>query len=394
MAGKVTTFDHDPRRPYWPIGFMAPAVAPLLLGMHLLGANQWIVAALPIVLLFGIAPFADHLIGRDYRNVTRETARKLAADPYYRRLMRATVPAYAVGILAAAVLVSMAPFTVLQWLVFTVGIAFVHSLMVLVAHELGHARSARDRSIARFALSLIAYGHFGVEHNVNHHLKVATPDDPASARYNESIYRFALREMPGVFLGAVECERKRLARRGKGFWTIENELVGNWAMSLLIAGLLTILLGPAVLAFFALHSLVTWFSITMANYTAHYGLLRRMVDGRREPCRPEHSWSSGFLFSNLLFLNLQRHSDHHANAQRPYQVLSYLPGTPELPAGIPGLFCMMLVPPLWFRVMNPRLLDAVGHDPSRINFSSAADARRMGAPSFSLPGRPASGSEA
>lgn len=375
---KVTICRADPRRAFWPVGFLAPAIAPLLLGLWLLDVNPWVLAAAPVVLLFGIAPVADHLIGRDYRNIAPDVARKLAADRYYRRLMHAIVPAYALGIVAASALVTLADFTVAQWLVFTVGIAFVHSLIVLVAHELGHARDPRDRFMARFALSVIAYGHFGVEHNIGHHLRVATPDDPASARYNESIYRFALREMPGVMRGAIETERRRLARRGLGWWSRENELLGIWGMTLLFLALLAGLFGFGVLLFFAVHSLVTWFSITMANYTAHYGLLRRMVDGRREPCRPEHSWSSGFLFSNLLFFNLQRHADHHANAQRPFQVLAFVENTPELPAGIPGLFCMMLVPPLWFRVMNRRLHAAVDHDPSRINFRNGAEAARFG----------------
>ena len=227
--------------------------------------------------------------------------------------------------------------------------------------------------MARLALALIAYGHFGVEHNVGHHKKVATPEDPASARFNESIYRFAVREMPGVFSGAMEKERNRLQRRGLQWWSVQNELLRSWALSAAFLLVLIFAFGAWVIAFFAVHSLVAWFSITMANYTAHYGLLREMIDGRREPCQPKHSWSSSFLFSNLLFFNLQRHSDHHANAHRPFHTLSHLENTPQLPAGIPGLFCMMLIPPIWFRVMNPRLMEVVGHAPSRINFCKPED---------------------
>ncbi|MDF1737289.1 MAG: alkane 1-monooxygenase [Minwuia sp.] len=368
---RVTLHRTDPRRSFWPIGFLAPAIAPLLLLAQELGANSWLLAALPLLLLFGVAPVADHLIGRDYRNLAPDAARKLTADPYYRRLMHAIVPSYALGLLAACALFARADFSPVQGLLFTVGIAYVHSLLVLVAHELGHARAGRDRLLARLALALIGYGHFGVEHNVNHHLKVATRDDPASSRYGESIYRFALREIPGTLRGAIAVERRRLQRRGQRWWNTGNELLGNWAMTLVLVTVLVVLFGPVILPFFVLHGLVAWFSITMANYTAHYGLHRRMTDGKREACGPQHSWSSGFLFSNLLFFNLQRHSDHHANAQRPFQSLSYIENTPELPAGIPGLFCMMLIPPLWFRIMNPRLLAAVDHDPARINFSNA-----------------------
>ena len=377
---RVTIHETDPRRRFWPIGFLAPAVAPLLLLAQHLGVDEWLLAALPLLLLFGVAPVADHLIGRDYRNLSRDAARRLAADPYYRRLMHAIVPSYAIGLFAACALFARADFSLVQALLFTVGIAYVHSLLVLVAHELGHARAARDRLLARFALALIGYGHFGVEHNINHHLTVATRADPASSRYGESIYRFALREIPGTFRGAIAAERRRLQRRGLHWWSMQNELLGNWAMSLALVAVLLALFGPVILPFFMLHGLVAWFSITMANYTAHYGLHRRIINGRREPCGPEHSWSSGFLFSNLLFFNLQRHADHHANAQRPFQSLSYIEDTPELPAGIPGLFCMMLVPPVWFRVMNPRLLAAVDHDPTRINFRDPAQAETVRAP--------------
>lgn len=376
---EITAFNFDPRRALWPVGFIAPALAPFLLILNLLGVSPWLIAIAPLVLLFGIAPIADYAIGRDCRNVSPEVIQVLENDPYYRRLMHFIVPGYGFGVLAAAALATNASFTALQWVLFTVGMGFIHSLIVLVAHELGHARSAFDRAMAQLALSLVAYGHFGIEHNTGHHMKVATPDDPASSRYNESIYQFALREIPGVFFGAFAAEKEYLKRRGHGWWSIKNELLKSWGATIIFSLALTALFGSSVLLFLTLHSLVTWFSITMANYTAHYGLLRRLVGSRREPCRPEHSWSSSFLFSNLLFFNLQRHSDHHANAQRPFQTLSHLDNTPELPAGIPGLFCMMLVPPIWFRVMNPRLHDYVGHDPDRINFRSAAEARSFAA---------------
>lgn len=371
---ETKVFHFDPRRSLWPLGFIPPAIAPLLLIVSLLDISPWVLAATPLVLLFGIAPVIDHLIGRDRRNLSPEAIRTLADDPYYRRLMHGIVPAYAIGVLAAATLATQAPFSGLQWLMFTVGIAYVHSLIVLVAHELGHARSATDRMMARLALALVAYGHFGAEHNIEHHQKVATPDDPASARYNESIYRFALRELPGVFLGALSLEKSRLKRRGRSWWSRENELLKSWGLTFAIMITLVLLFGPAALAFYVLHCLIVWFSITMANYTAHYGLLRRMVNDKREPCKPEHSWSSSFLLSNLLFFNLQRHADHHAHARRPFQVLRHLDDTPNLPAGIPGLFCMMLVPPVWFRIMNPRLAEFVDHDPSRINFRRQSDA--------------------
>ena len=292
---------------------------------------------------------------------------QLEADPFYKRLLYGTVAAYAMGVVAACALAASPSFSIADQVLFAIGIGFTHSLIVLVAHELGHSAASRDQHVAQLALMLMAYGHFGVEHNRGHHVKIATPDDPASSRFNESIYAFALREIPGTVAGAIGAERRRLRRRGAGWWSPGNVLLQNWSGSALFAGLLAWAFGWPVLVFYALHCATVWFSITMANYTAHYGLLRREVDGRPEPCRADHSWSSSFLVSNLLFLNLQRHADHHMHARRPFQTLAHRGDTPDLPAGIPGLFCLMLVPPLWFRVMNPRLLAHVGHDMTRIN---------------------------
>ena len=372
MTDVAATAD-DPRRALWLIGYIAPAVAPVLGLLTLAGLSASIIAYLPLVLLFGVAPVVDHLIGRDHRNPETGAIAALEADPYYRRILHGTVIAYAVAVICAVWLSAHAGFSTREWWAFAIGAGFVHSLIVLVAHELGHSHDRSDNRTAWAALALMSYGHFGVEHNLTHHVKVATPDDPASSRFGESIYAFALREMPGVFRGAIRVEGDRLRRRGLGWWNASNELLRSWATSLAFAALLGAAFGWGAVLFYAVHCLTLWFSITMANYTAHYGLLRRMVNGRREPCRAAHSWSSSFLFSNLLFLNLQRHADHHLNAQRPFQTLSHIEGSPQLPAGIPGLFCIMLIPPLWFRVMNRRLLDYVDGDESRINFGPVSD---------------------
>lgn len=372
---KYSYFQYDPRRALWVIGFLVPALAPLLFGLQHIGVNLWVIAVTPLALLFGVAPIIDHLIGKDTRNISNEVLLVLKHDPYYRRLLYLIVPTYALGIFCACAIASNGQFTAAQWLLFTIGSGFVHSLIVLVAHELGHATQKRDQQLAGFALSLIAYGHFSLEHNIGHHVNVATPKDPASARYGESIYGFALREMPGIVRGAIAIEKKRLDRRGQNWWSLHNSLLKSWMASLCILAVLVVFFGAVAIAFYALHCVVAWFSITMANYTAHYGLLRREVNGKRERCGPEHSWSSSFLFSNLLFFNLQRHADHHKNAQRPFQSLAMLDNTPELPSGIPGLFCMMLVPWIWFYVMDKRLLEFVEGDLSRVNGARPVNTR-------------------
>lgn len=364
----ITTFPFDPRRTLWSAGFIMPSIAPLIWATSYLDAPSLWLALVPLITLFITAPIIDHMIGQDHRNVSIDVLLDLENDPYYRRLLYLVIIAYAVSVGFTVSLATSGYFTPMETAFFTIGMGFIHSPLVLVGHELGHAvRSKRDQWMARISLSLLAYGHFTNEHNTGHHVKVATPEDPASARFCESVYRFALREIPGVLLGSIAAEKARLSRRGHNWFSPRNTLLQSWLITALIAGSLWTFFGWLGLAVYLVHCAVVWFSITMANYTAHYGILRRMIDGKREKCRPEHSWNSNFFFSNILFFNLQRHSDHHTNAQKPFQTLADVGDTPELPSGYPGLYFLMLIPPLWFAVINPILLEFVDHDTSRLN---------------------------
>lgn len=364
---RISSHSVDPRRLLWPAGLVMPMVVPACLGALALGAPTWAVALTPLVLLFGVCTALDHLFGRDHRNVSLETAIDLEGDPYYRTLLFVVTGLFVLSPLLACRIVASGVFGPIQIILFGWGLGLIHAPLVLIGHELGHARSTRDRRLARVALGLIAYGHFSIEHNAGHHVHVATPRDPASARYGESIYRFARREIPGVFLGALRAERARLVRKGAGVWHWRNTILQGWVVTALMAGTVTLAFGPVALGFYALLCASVWFTISMANYTAHYGIARRRIDGRREPCRPEHSWNSSFFFSNLLFFNLQRHSDHHTNAQKPFQTLNDVDGAPELPSGSPGVFALMLVPPLWYAIIHPILMQALDGDESRLN---------------------------
>lgn len=208
-----------------------------------------------------------------------------------------------------------------------------------------------------------------MEHNRGHHRWVATPEDPASSRMGESIWRFVLREMPGAFFRAWHLEAERLQRSGKSAWNTDNEILQAGAVTALLYGTLIALFGLAMIPL--LLAIAFWgaFQLTSANYIEHYGLLRKKLDnGRYEQTRPEHSWNSNHIASNLALFHLQRHSDHHAHPTRSYQSLRDFPELPTLPVGYFGMFILAYIPPLWFRVMDPRLVQAVGGNSSRINF--------------------------
>jgi alkane 1-monooxygenase len=188
----------------------------------------------------------------------------------------------------------------------------------------------------------------------------------------ESIWRFVWREMPGAARRAWVLERDRLKTDGLPFWSLHNELLQPALVTVALWTALALWLGPQVLLFLLPASLWANFQLTSANYVEHYGLLRRKgPDGRYETCKPEHSWNSNHVFSNWATFHLQRHSDHHAHPLRRFQSLRHFEQAPQLPSGYFGMFPLAYVPPLWFAVMDKRLLDAVGRDPARINFDPA-----------------------
>jgi alkane 1-monooxygenase len=243
-------------------------------------------------------------------------------------------------------------------------------LGINTAHELGHKKTAIERLLAKIVLAVPAYGHFCVEHNYGHHRDVATPEDPASARMGESIYRFLLREIPGTFMRGWNTEKTRLQRLGKPVWSVHNDILQSYAISLVLQGTLVFMFGWVMVPFLLLHNFWAWFQLTSANYIEHYGLLRqRDENGRYERCEPHHSWNANYVFSNLALYHLERHSDHHANPMRRYQSLRNFEDIPQLPNGYYGMYLLAYVPWLWYRVMDKRLL-ALPHirgDLSRVN---------------------------
>ncbi|NEZ05213.1 alkane 1-monooxygenase [Wenzhouxiangella sp. XN201] len=359
----------DRKRALWLLSVVYPLSPVIAVALHHFGGSEWWLTA-PIMFSYGLVPFLDWLFGEDLSNPPEQTVTELENDRYYRYLTWLTVPLHLVSLLVAAWWAATAGLSPFGWLVLAVVAGLASGLAVNTAHEMGHKRTAVEQWLSRIALAVPAYGHFTVEHNFGHHKHVATPEDCASARMNESIYHFAMREMPGGLARAWGIERRRLARSGLPAWSPRNTIVQSWAMTLLLQGVLVAVLGGWTLAFLFIHNLVAWFQLTSANYVEHYGLLRRkQPDGEYERCQPHYSWNSNHIFSNLLLFHLERHSDHHAHPNRRYQSLRHFENLPELPTGYLGMFVLAYVPPLWFRLMNPRLLALphVGGDLSLVN---------------------------
>ncbi len=362
----------DRKRYLWIFSLLVPMTALTGPMLYMFKSPQILWLWLPTLFSYVIIPLLDALIGEDRSNPPEEAVPALEADPYYRYVTYALIP-----VLWASFLVSVyflgtheLPWYGVLAVIISAGGSLGYGLNL--GHELGHKKDGLERWLAKITLALGFYGHFFVEHNRGHHRDVVTPADPASARMGESIYRFMFRELPGAFFRAWDLEAERLERCGRSVWSLDNEVIQPALISIVLYGGLLAIFGLKMLPILLLIAFWGAFQLTQANYIEHYGLLRKqLTNGRFERCQPHHSWNSNHLFSNWALFHLQRHSDHHAHPTRRYQSLRDFPNLPRLPSGYFGMYLLAYVPPLWFRVMDRRLLDAVERDPSRINFEAA-----------------------
>jgi len=240
------------------------------------------------------------------------------------------------------------------------------------AHEMGHKKESLERWLAKITLAQTFYGHFYIEHNRGHHVRVATPEDPASSRLGQTFWEFLPRTVWGSLKSSWELEAQRLRRLGRSPWDPrtywQNDVLNSWAMSIVLFGVLIAVFGPAVIVFLVIQAVYGFSLLESVNYMEHYGLLRQKTQsGRYERCAPKHSWNSDHLVTNLFLYHLQRHSDHHANPTRRYQTLRSMEGAPNLPTGYASLIGVTYVPALWRRLMDHRVLDHYDGDITRAN---------------------------
>lgn len=346
----------DRKRLWWSLSVVYPLLP--FTGMALQAwTDAQIALGLPLLISYGLMPLLDYLLGEDANNPPEAVVAQLEQDHYYRWLTWITVPLHFVALIGCA------------WWVGTHDLAWWAVLMMAyiagtdsglglnTGHELGHKHTRIEQWLARLVLAVPAYGHFTVEHGRGHHRWVSTPEDHASARMGESIYRFALRELPGGIRRAWQLEKERLQKEGRSAWSPHNTMLQSYAVTAALQLALITAWGWIMLPFLAIHNVVAWWQLTSANYVEHYGLLRaRLPSGQYEAPQPHHSWNANHVVTNLALFHLQRHSDHHAYPSRRYQSLRDFPDLPQLPSGYFGMFPLAYVPPLWFRVMDPRLL--------------------------------------
>ena len=366
----------DRKRWLWTLSVVHSLLPFAGIALHAITGNEWWIV-LPLLLNYVIAPILDWVLGEDPSNPPEEIVSQLEQDLYYRRLTYIVVPLHFISLLGAAAYAATQDLSAWAILGLAAVAGVTSGLAINTGHELGHKNSQLEKLLAKIVLAVPAYGHFTIDHNQGHHRNVSTPDDPASARMGESIYKFALRESPGALREAWALERDRLARRARPVWHSNNQILQSYALTALLTIGLVGAFGWIVIPFLIVHNLVAWWQLTTANYIEHYGLLRRKdARGKFERCEPHHSWNSNHIYSNLVLLHLARHSDHHTHPTRRYQSLRHYDDLPTLPSGYFGAYLLAYIPTLWFRFMDKRLL-ALPHvqgDLERINVDPNARA--------------------
>lgn len=226
------------------------------------------------------------------------------------------------------------------------------------SHELMHQKSRTERWLGDILLSMVLYSHFRSEHLLVHHRHVATPRDTVTARYNEGFYRFYPRVLRQILHSSFRAERDMLARKGLPWSDLSNPFFRYWALQGGMLILAFALGGWSGLGLFLVQAGVAIWQLELINYVEHYGLTRKYLGGGKyEHVKPHHSWNAAHKATNWLLINLQRHSDHHYKPDRRFPLLqNYTEAeAPQLPFGYPVMTVAAMIPPLWLRVMNPRV---------------------------------------
>ncbi len=225
-----------------------------------------------------------------------------------------------------------------------------------VAHELGHRLATKERFLGKLLLLPSLYMHFYIEHNFGHHLHAATIEDPATARYNQSVYSFWLTSIFRQYVSAWKIQVKLLKNNKLRFLSNKNDMLWYLIIQVSYLAFVLFIFGTIGLFFSIGVAVVGFLLLETVNYIKHYGLLRLKTDsGRYERVKKIHSWNSNHVVGRIVLYELTRHSDHHYKSSKRYQLLECYDESPEMPYGYPTSMVIAFIPPLWFSIMNKRI---------------------------------------
>ena len=309
------------------------------------------------VYAFVVIPVLELMISVDDKNLEQIEANEKIKNKLFDWLLYLNLPiVYAILIYA---LFTVSTFEMKSYeligLIISTGIVLgVNGINV--AHELGHRQSTNERFFGKIMLLPALYMHFYIEHNFGHHLHAATKEDPATARYNQSVYSFWFSSVFRQYISAWKIQLNLLKKRNYSFFSIYNDMLWFLIFQTSFLIVIYVVFGKTGLIFSVLSAVVGILLLETVNYIEHYGLLRlKTKSNRYERVAEKHSWNSNHVIGRIVLYELTRHSDHHYKSSKKYQVLDCHEDSPQMPFGYPTSMVLALIPPLWFFIMNKRV---------------------------------------
>lgn len=311
---------------------------------------------IPVLYAFVLIPMLELILRPDRTNLESQEEELAGQNPVYDWFLYLQLPLQYVNLLLFLKVCTAAGDGVTLFSMILLMGLLCGVIGINVAHELGHRSSRTEQFLAKSLLLSSLYMHFFIEHNRGHHKRVATHEDPASARYGESIYAFWGRSLWYSYISAWHLEKQRLQKQGLFFWSIYNEMIIYHLLQAALLIAVYLVFGLKVMLCFMAAALIGSVLLESVNYIEHYGLSRqKREDGSYAKTLQCHSWNSDHVIGRLVLFELSRHSDHHHKASKKYQTLRHWDESPQMPTGYPGMIILALFPPLWFRVIHPIL---------------------------------------
>lgn len=312
---------------------------------------------LTLMVYFGFVPLLELILPPDSSNLEKRIEEDEKNQRLYDWILYGTIPVQLAFLIYFFSVIGDTPFLSQEWFGRVGAMGFMCGVMgINVGHELGHRSARWEQFLGEILLLTSLNTHFLPYHNAGHHRNVATPEDSATARRNEVLFLYWIRSHFGSYAEAWQLEADRLVQDGRHWFHLQNRMLIYTLANVALLATVHFVYGYQVLSGFLGAAVFGIILLETVNYIEHYGLLRKKKDnGRYEAVRHRHSWNSDHPVGRALLFNLSRHSDHHYNGSKKYQVLKSHPASPKMPTGYPGMMLLALLPPLWFRVMNERL---------------------------------------
>lgn len=298
---------------------------------------------LNILYSFGLLPLLDMILPDELEEIDNNDN---LYNESFKKPIYHWIGLYFISLIFSLIYLYKNPINLINKFLMGTSFGIITSQSIAISHELSHKQIPKDLFLSKLLLSSSLYSHFFIEHKYGHHINVATPLDPATAKKNQTVYMFIPKSIIGGYINAFKLEYEK---HGLFNYVTKSSVLNSLILTLI--GYLNVYL----LIFFIIQALVGVIIGEAINYVEHYGLERKLINGRYESVKKIHSWDSSKLITNLMLFRIGRHSDHHTNPIKEYQYLRINESSPKLPFGYMLSLLVSFIPPLWFRIMNPIL---------------------------------------